>query len=66
MMGIYIYFNLCNRPITLDILLPIMLMCNLKLRLLSIVKPKKIKTCTYSIGDPFKSNCKLGFTFRGM
>ena len=35
-------FSLCKRPITLDILLPILVKWNLKLRLLSSVRPKKL------------------------
>ena len=36
-------FSLCNRPITLDTLLPILVKWSLKLRLLSSVRPQKIK-----------------------
>ena len=41
-----IYFNLCNSPITLDILVPIVFKCDLKLRLQSNVNPKKINSIT--------------------
>ena len=48
-------FSLCKRPITLDIVLPILVKWNLKLRLLSSVRLGKLKSCIYSKGDPFKS-----------
>ena len=36
-----IFFNLCNSPITLDILVPIVFKCDLRLRLQSNVNVKK-------------------------
>ena len=41
-------FSLCKRPNTLDILFPILV--NLKLTLLSSVRPRKLKSCMYSMG----------------
>ena len=58
-------FSLGKGPITLDILLPI-LVRNLKLRLLSSVRPRKLNSCIYSMGDPFKSKCNRGVTLCGM
>ena len=53
-------FSLCKRPITLDILFPILVKWNLKLRLLSSVRPRKLNSCMYSMGDPFNSKCNRG------
>ena len=36
-------FSLCKRPIALDILFPILVKWNLKLRLLSSVRPRKFE-----------------------
>ena len=41
-------FSLCKRPIILDILFPILVKWNLKLRLLSNVRPRKLNSCIYS------------------
>ena len=41
-----IYFNLCNSPITQDILVPIVFKCDLKLRLQSNVNPIKLSSVT--------------------
>ena len=43
-----IYTFLCNSP-TLDILVPIVFKCDLKLRLQSNVNPKKINSVTYIV-----------------
>ena len=59
-------FSLCKRPITLDILLSILITWNLKMRLLSSVRPRKLNSCTYSMGDSFKSKCNRGATHCGM
>ena len=53
-------FSLCKRPITLDILFPILVKWNLKLRLLSSVRPRKLNSCMYSMDDPFNSKCNRG------
>ena len=53
-------FSLCKRPITLDILFPILVKWNLKLRLLSSVRPRKLNSCMYPMGDPFNSKCNRG------
>ena len=55
-------FSLCKRPITLDILSPIIDKWHLKQRLLSSVRPRKLNSCIYSMGDPFKSKCNRGVT----
>ena len=55
-------FSLCKRPITLDILLPILIKWDLKVRLLS----SKLNSCMYSMGDPFSSKCNRGVTLCGM
>ena len=52
-------FSLCKRPITLDILLPILIKWNLKLRLLSSVRPRKLNSCTYSMGDHLNQSATL-------
>ena len=52
-------FSLCKRAITLDILLPIFIKWNLKLRLLSSVRPRKLNSFIYSMGDSFKSKVLL-------
>ena len=51
-------FSLCKRPITLDILFPILVKWNMKLRLLSSVRPRKLNSCMYSMGDPFRVGVK--------
>ena len=45
------FFSLCKRPITLDILLPILVKWNLKLRLLSSARLRKLNPCIYLMGD---------------
>ena len=57
-------FGLCKRPITLDILFPNLVKWNLKLRLLSSVRPRKLNS--YSMGDPFNSKCNRSDTLCGM
>ena len=59
-------FSLCKRPITLDILFPILVKWILKLRLLSNVRPRKLNSCMYSMADPFNSKCNRGVTLCGM
>ena len=59
-------FSLCKRPITQDIIFPIVVKWNLKLRLLSSVRPSKLNSCMYSMGDPFNSKCNRGVTLCGM
>ena len=54
------YFSLCNTSITLDILAAIFFVCYLKLRLQSSVSPRKLKSFTFSVGDPFMFRCSLG------
>ena len=59
-------FSLCKRPITLDILFSILVKWNLKLRLLSSVRPRKLNYCMYSMADPFNSKCNRGVTLCGI
>ena len=53
-------------PITRDILFPILVKWNLKVRLLSSVRPRKLNSYMYSMGDPFNSKCNRGVTLCGM
>ena len=55
-------FSLCKRPITLDILFPILVKWNLKLRLSDM----KIKLLDVSMGEPFNSKCNRGITLCGV
>ena len=59
-------FSLCKRPITLDILLPILVKWNMKLGLRSSVRPRKVNSCIYSMGDPFQSKCNRVVTLCGI
>ena len=59
-------FSLCKRPITLDIVLPILVKWNLKLRVLLSVRPKKLNSCIYSMGDPFKSKCNRAYIIKSL